>query len=253
MAIQVSIKELLEAGAHFGHQTSRWNPKMKKFIFDKRGGIDIIDLQKTLVQLKTACEFIAQCVRENKHVLLVGTKKQAKVLIRDTAKKAGLHFVSERWLGGTLTNLRTIRKSVARFDEIEQMMADGTFEKISKKEVSMLQKELDKLTKNLEGIRKMDRLPGAIVIIDPNIEKIAVFEARRLGVPIVALIDTNSNPDGIEYPVACNDDAIKTISLILSKIEQAVLDERGMVKDFDEPKEPEVKAEEVVPEPAHGD
>lgn len=239
MAVQVSIKELLEAGAHFGHQTSRWNPKMRKFIFEARNGIHIIDLQKTLIQVKTACEFLASCVRDRKDILMVGTKKQAKEIVKDAAQKSGVFWVTERWLGGTLTNLETIRRSVKRLKEIERMDADGTLARLSKKESAMLKRELAKLRKNLDGIQEMDRLPGTLFVIDPTREKIAVQEARRLGVPIVALIDTNGNPEEVDYSIACNDDAIRTISLIVGKVEQAITEAKGSTKDVGEELTPE--------------
>lgn len=233
MVVQVSIRELLEAGAHFGHQTSRWNPKMKKFIFEARNGIHIIDLQKTLSQVKIACEFLSDCVKGGRSVLMVGTKKQAKEIIKDAAQKCEVFWVTERWLGGTLTNLETIRRSVKRLKELEGLVADGTMDKLSKKESASLLRELKKLKKNLAGIQEMDRLPGALFVVDPNREKIAVEEARRLGIPIVALIDTNCNPDVVNYPIACNDDAIRTISLLVSKVEQSLLEARGMDKGDD--------------------
>ncbi len=236
--IQVSVRELLEAGAHFGHQSSRWNPKMKKFIFEERNGIHIIDLQKTVGQIKTAFQFLTSCIEKGQSILMVGTKKQAKELVKAAAQKCGVFWVTERWLGGTLTNLETIRKSVRRFNELEKIQEEGSAAHISKKELSMVSRELVKLRKNLEGIRQMDRLPGAIFVIDPNREKIAIQEAKKLGVPIVAMIDTNCDPDQIEYPVACNDDAIRTIGLFMNKIEQSIIEARGMTKD--------VALEEVV-------
>ncbi|MBI1871573.1 MAG: 30S ribosomal protein S2 [Chlamydiae bacterium] len=229
--MEVSVRELLEAGAHFGHQSSRWNPKMKKFIFEERNGIHIIDLQKTVNQFKTAVQFLAHCIEQGEAILMVGTKKQAKEIVKTAAQQCGAFWVTERWLGGTLTNLQTIRKSVGRFKEIEQMQADGTMAQLSKKESASLTRELHKLKKNLMGIREMDRKPGALFVIDPNREKIAVEEARRLGVPIVALIDTNCDPDKIDYPIACNDDAIRTISLLVTKVEEIILQARGMNKD----------------------
>ena len=231
MVIQVNIKELLEAGAHFGHQTSRWNPKMRNFIFEARNGIHIIDLQKTLGQVKTAFGFLGDCVSQGKSILMVGTKMQAKDIIKEAAKNCGVYWVTERWLGGTLTNLETIRRSVKRLREIQGKKDDGSLDRLSKKESASLLRELHKLNKNLDGIKDMDRLPGALFIVDPNREKIAVQEARRLGIPIIALIDTNCNPDEIDYPIACNDDAIRTISLIIGKVEQAILEARGMSKD----------------------
>lgn len=229
--IQVNVRELLEAGAHFGHQSSRWNPKMKKFIFEKRNGIHIIDLQKTVNQIKVACQFLAGCIENGQSILMVGTKKQAKEIVKASAQKCGVFWVTERWLGGTLTNLETIRRSVKRFNELEKIHDEGTDSTISKKEMSSISRELVKFRKNLEGIRRMDRLPGALFVIDPNREKIAIQEAKRLGVPIVAMIDTNCDPDGIDYHIACNDDAIRTISLLMSKIEAAILEARGMTKD----------------------
>ena len=254
MAIQVSIKELLEAGAHFGHQTSRWNPKMRKFIYKKRNGIHIIDLQKTLGQVKIACQFLADCVAQGKEVLMVGTKKQAKEIVKDAAQRANVYWVTERWLGGTLTNLQTIRRSVKRLYEIEEKLAGQTTTYISKKEASALTREKNKLRKNLDGIHKMQKLPGALFVIDPNREKIAIEEARRLGIKIVALIDTNCDPDKIDYPVACNDDAIRTISLLVSKVEQAITEAKAIYSkeaSSDEPQEtPEIPESPVETVPA---
>jgi small subunit ribosomal protein S2 len=241
LAVQINIKELLEAGAHFGHQTSRWNPKMKKFNFEERNGIHIIDLQKTLNQVKAACEFLADCASSQKPILMVGTKKQAKDILKEAAQRCKVFWVTERWLGGTLTNLETIRRSVKRLKEIEQKQADGTLARLSKKESGSLMRELEKLRKNLDGIHEMDRLPGALFIVDPNREKIAVKEARRLGIPIVALIDTNCDPDEVDYPIACNDDAIRTINLIVGKVAQSIIEACGMNKD----EIPEIREEEI--------
>ncbi|MBI1882621.1 MAG: 30S ribosomal protein S2 [Chlamydiae bacterium] len=231
MSVQVSVKELLEAGAHFGHQSSRWNPKMKRFIFEKRNGIHIIDLQKTVNQLKVACDFLANCVLQKESILVVGTKKQAKEIVKTMAQNCGVFWVTERWLGGTLTNLETIRKSVSRLEEIEKLKTDGVMDRLSKKEAASLTRELARLKKNLGGIQKMDRKPGVLFVIDPSREKIAVEEARRLGIPIIALIDTNCDPDPVSYPIACNDDAIRTISLIVGKVEEAILEAKGLSKD----------------------
>ena len=241
MAVTILIKELLEAGAHFGHKCSRWDPRMRRFIFEKRNGIYIIDLQKTAQQIQLACNFIRSCVLRGKSILVVGTKKQAKEIVKEVASRCGLFWVTERWLGGTLTNLETIHKSVTRFKNLLQMEEDGNLALYSKKEAASLRRELAKLRKNLEGIKDLNKLPGAIFIIDPDREKIAVHEANKLSIPVIALVDTNGNPELIDYPIACNDDAIRTIGLILSKLEETVVEARGEIKE-----EPILKEEEPV-------
>lgn len=210
---RVTLKQLLEAGVHFGHQTKRWNPKMAKYIFGEKNGIYIIDLEKTIKALETACEFLLKVAASGNAVLFVGTKKQAQLPIEEAAVRCGMPFVKERWLGGMLTNFSTIKKSISRLDSIEEMEKEGTYEFLKKKEVLQLQREREKLLKNLSGIRHMGRLPGALFVIDPKKEEIAIKEAIRLNIPVVALIDTNSDPDLIAYPIPGNDDAIRAIKL----------------------------------------
>ena len=218
----VAVKDLLDAGLHFGHQTKRWNPKMKRYIFDARNGIYIIDLDKSLYLLKEAQKFLYDTVARGRSVLFVGTKKQAQEPVKEAAERSKQPFIVNRWLGGTLTNLTTIRKSVARYDDLERMETDGSFDKAPKKEVARMRHELEKLRFNLSGVRKMDRLPGALFVIDTNREAIAVAEAKRLGIPVVAVVDTNSDPDPIDYPIPGNDDAIRAIKLVVDVIAEAV-------------------------------
>ncbi|MCI2146825.1 MAG: 30S ribosomal protein S2 [Clostridiales bacterium] len=220
----VSMKQLLEAGVHFGHQTRRWNPKMAPYIFTERNGIYIIDLQKTVKLIDEAYDFLKDVAASGKPILFVGTKKQAQHAIADEAKRCGEFYVCERWLGGMLTNHRTIAARIARLNEIEQMEEDGIFEKLSKKEVSKLQQEHEKLVKNLGGIRDMKGMPGAMFIVDPKKEKIAVHEARILNIPIVGMVDTNCDPDDVDYVIPANDDAIRAVKLISSKMADAVME-----------------------------
>ena len=220
------MKELLESGAHFGHQTRRWNPKMKRFIFEERNGIYIIDLAKTLQQLRLAVQAVYEMVGKRKPILFVGTKKQAKAVVRECAEQCGEFYVCERWLGGTLTNLSTIRQSVKTLERIEKRIASGG-EGLKKKEISMMAKEQEKLDRNLSGIRSMRKLPGLLVVVDPGREHIAVAEANKLGIPVMALVDTNCDPDPIEYVVACNDDALKSIKVVLTAVMQAVIDRKN--------------------------
>ena len=222
----VSMKQLLEAGVHFGHQTRRWNPKMSKYIFTERNGIYIIDLQKTVKKADEAYAFMRSVAEEGKSVLFVGTKKQAQEAIKDEALKADMYFVNERWLGGMLTNFQTIQKRIARLKELETMEQDGTFDVLSKKEVLSLRKEMEKLEKYLGGIKDMDKLPGALFIVDPRKERIAVAEAHKLNIPIVAIIDTNCDPDEIDYPIPGNDDAIRAVRLLTGKIADAIIEGR---------------------------
>jgi small subunit ribosomal protein S2 len=223
--MNITIKELLETGVHFGHQTRRWNPKMKKFIFTSRNGIYIIDLQKTLECLQIACQKVREVVGDDKkEVLFVGTKKQAKEVIHEEAKRCGMPYVTERWLGGMLTNFLTIRQNIKRLKELEEKKEDGTYEKLTKKEVSRLEREREKLEKVLGGIKQITRLPGLLVVVDSKKEKIAVAEANKLKIPVVGLIDTNSDPDPIDFPIAGNDDAIKSIKVITREISNAVLE-----------------------------
>jgi len=218
------MKSLLESGVHFGHQTKRWDPRMKKYIFAERNGIHIIDLQKTIVSIKEAYDLIREQVKSGKSILFVGTKKQAQQAIEREAQRCGMFYVSNRWLGGMLTNFSTIKKSIHRLKKIEKMEIDGTFESLTKKEVSRLNKERQRLEKNLGGIKDMKELPGAIFIIDTRKEAIAVAEAKRMGIPIVSVVDTNCNPTDIDYPIPGNDDAIRAISLFTKVIADAVID-----------------------------
>jgi small subunit ribosomal protein S2 len=225
--INVGVKELLEAGVHFGHQTKRWNPKMKRFIFDARNGIHIIDLSKSLAQLESAADFLAKTVGNGGCVLFVGTKKQAQEAIKDSAKACGQLHVTERWLGGTLTNLKTIKRSLGRMKEIERMEADGTLSNYGKQEQSAIRRELARLLKNLDGIRGMDSFPNAMFVVDVKREHNAVAEARRLNIPIVAIVDTNADPDLVDYPIPGNDDAIRSVRLILNVLTSTITQARA--------------------------
>jgi small subunit ribosomal protein S2 len=218
----IGVKELLEAGVHFGHQTKRWNPKMKPFIFDARNGIHIIDLSKTATQLQAACNFLSETVRKGQSVLFVGTKKQAQLAVKETAKECGQMFVTERWLGGTLTNYTTLKKSIARLKEIEKMETDGSINAYVKQEQSMIRREAARFFKYLDGIRTMDRMPGAMFIVDLKREHNAVAEARKLKIPVVAIVDTNADPDLADFPIAGNDDAIRSVRIILGAVGAAV-------------------------------
>ena len=222
----ISMKQLLEAGVHFGHQTRRWNPKMAQYIFTERNGIYIIDLQKTVRKIDEAYMFIRDVAMEGKSVLFVGTKKQAQESIESEAKRCGMFYVNNRWLGGTLTNFRTIQTRIKKLNDIDKMEKDGQFEVLPKKEVIKLCAEREKLLKNLGGIREMKKLPGAMFIVDPRKERIAVQEARILGIPIVAIVDTNCDPDEIDYVIPGNDDAIRAVKLIAGKMADAVLEGR---------------------------
>jgi small subunit ribosomal protein S2 len=220
--ISIGIKELLDSGVHFGHQTKRWNPKMKPFIFDARNGIHIIDLSKTLNQLEAACNFLSSTVSKGGKVLFVGTKKQAQQAVKETAKECGQYYVTERWLGGTLTNFDTIKRSIGRLKQIEKMETDGTINNYVKQEQSMIRREAARLIKFFEGIRAMDKHPGAMFVVDIKREHNAVAEARRLKIPVVAIVDTNCDPDLVEFPVAGNDDAIRSVRMILATIGQTI-------------------------------
>jgi len=217
----ITIREMLEAGAHFGHQTHRWNPKMKKYIFGSRNGIHIIDLQKTVGLYKQAYDFIHKITAKGGKILFIGTKKQAQEIIAEEVERPGQYYVNNRWLGGMLTNFQTIKKSVERLCKIEEMSKDGTFEKLPKKEVVFLNRELAKLEKNLKGIRNMDKLPKAVFVLDPKQENIAILEARKLEIPVVATLDTNCDPDLVDYPIPANDDSLRSIRLFISKIADA--------------------------------
>ena len=220
----VTMKNLLESGVHFGHQVKRWDPRMKKYIFAERNGIHIIDLQKTIAAIKDGYDEVRKVTASGKSILFVGTKKQAQQAVQKEAERCGMFYVKNRWLGGMLTNFSTIKKSLQRLKKIEKMEIDGTFDNLTKKEVAALQKEKSKLEKNLGGIKEMKELPGAIFIIDTHKEQLAVAEARRMGIPIIAVVDTNCNPEGIDFPIPGNDDAIRAISLFTSIIANAVID-----------------------------
>ncbi|NUO82403.1 30S ribosomal protein S2 [candidate division KSB1 bacterium] len=244
--MNVSLQDLLVAGSHFGHLTRRWNPKMKKYIFMERNGIHIIDLKKSLECLQAAYTAMVQAVRNGDRILFVGTKKQAKDIIKAEAERCNMYYVNERWLGGMLTNFSTIKKSIKRLKNIEKMSNDGTYDRITKKEILMLEHEREKLEKVLGGIRDMNRLPGALFVVDIRKEAIAVFEANKLNIPVFAIVDTNCDPDIIDYPMPGNDDAFKSVSVITRAMADAVLEgqsgmqEQGMMKD-------EVEAEDVAP------
>ncbi|HLR72130.1 MAG TPA: 30S ribosomal protein S2 [Pseudogracilibacillus sp.] len=220
----ISMKQLLEAGVHFGHQTRRWNPKMKKYIFTERNGIYIIDLQKTVKKIEEAYNFVRQLAADGGTVLFVGTKKQAQESVREEATRSGMFYVNQRWLGGTLTNFKTIRKRINRLKDIERMEEDGTFDVLPKKETVDLLKEKDRLLKFLGGIKDMKSLPDAIFVIDPRKESIAIAEARKLNIPIIGIVDTNCDPDEIDYVIPANDDAIRAVKLLTSKMADAVVE-----------------------------
>ena len=226
MVESTMIKELLEAGVHFGHETKRWNPKMKKYIFGAKNGIYIIDLEQTRDAILKACEFLRGVAASGAYVLFVGTKKQAQDIIKEEAERCGMFYVNHRWLGGMLTNFQTIKKSIKRLEEIEAMKEDGRMAKLAKKEVSKLNKEAFKLNKNLEGVRAMEKLPKAMFVMDAKKEDIAVKEARKLGIPVVGVVDTNSDPDMINYVIPANDDAIRSIKLLTSIMAESVLQGR---------------------------
>lgn len=248
MTAEITIKELLESGAHFGHQKRRWNPKMKRFIFEQRNGIYIINLAKTIQQVRQSVDVVKQMIAKRKSILFVGTKKQAKIVVRECAEACGEFYVSERWLGGTLTNLTTIRNSIKTLERIEKKIASGG-EGVTKKELSVLGKERIKLDRNLSGIRAMRKPPGLLIVVDPSAEHIAVAEAKKLGIPVMALVDTNCDPDPIDYVIACNDDALKSIQLILKALTQGIIDQKNDMnirpgKDKDEEMEMASKDQE---------
>ncbi|GIO66855.1 30S ribosomal protein S2 [Paenibacillus sp. JTLBN-2024] len=220
----ISMKQLLEAGVHFGHQTRRWNPKMDKYIFTERNGIYIIDLQKTVKKVEEAFNFVKSVAEENGTILFVGTKKQAQDSVKEEAERCGMYYINQRWLGGTLTNFETIQKRINRLKELEKWEEDGTFAVLPKKEVIILRKEKDRLEKFLGGIKNMKGLPSALFIIDPRKERIAVAEARKLGIPIVGIVDTNCDPDEIDYVIPGNDDAIRAVKLLTGKMADAVVE-----------------------------
>ena len=240
----ISMMQLLEAGVHFGHQTRRWNPKMAEYIFAERNGIYIIDLQKTVKKVDEAYAAISEHMQNGGEMLFVGTKKQAQESIRDEANRCGMYYVNQRWLGGMLTNFETIKTRIARLKQLEKMQADGTFEVLPKKEVALLMHEMEKLEKNLGGIKEMKRLPDMMFVVDPRKERLAVQEARALGIPIVAIVDTNCDPDEIDYVIPGNDDAIRAVKLIAGKVADAVLEARQGEQMDEAAEEAEVTAAE---------
>ena len=222
----VAMKQLLEAGVHFGHQTKRWDPKMAEYIYQARNGIHIIDLQKTSKKIDEAYKFMKDIAEEGKTILFVGTKKQAQECVKDAAIKSNMFYVDQRWLGGMLTNFKTIKTRIARLNKLEEMENDGTFEVLPKKEVAALKNEKEKLEKNLGGIRDMKEMPGAMFVVDPKNERIAVLEAKKLNIPIVGLVDTNCNPEDVDYPIPGNDDAIRAVKLITDVMANAIIEGR---------------------------
>ena len=241
----VAMKQLLEAGVHFGHQTRRWDPKMAEYIFQARNGIHIIDLQKTSKKIDEAYAFLKEQAEEGKTVLFVGTKKQAQECVKEAAEKSGMYYVDQRWLGGMLTNFDTIRTRVQRLKDLEKMQEDGTFEVLPKKEVILLKKEMEKLERNLGGIKDMEEIPGVIFLVDPKKEHIAILEAKKLGIPVIGLVDTNCNPEEVDYAIPGNDDAIRAVKLITDVMANAII-EGKQGESF----EAEEVAEEVSEEPS---
>lgn len=247
----ISMKQLLEAGVHFGHQTRRWNPKMAEYIFTERNGIYIIDLQKTVKKIEEAYNFIRDLAMNNETILFVGTKKQAQDSIKEEAQRCNMYYVNARWLGGMLTNFKTIRKRIERLHQLNQMEEDGTFDVLPKKEVIKLKGERDKLEKFLGGIKDMKRLPGALFVVDPRKEKIAIAEARKIGIPVVAIVDTNCDPEEVDFVIPGNDDAIRAVKLISSAIADAVLEGRQgeqIVAEEEQKDQEGVQAEEQIQE-----
>jgi small subunit ribosomal protein S2 len=244
IVLSIGVKELLDSGVHFGHQTKRWNPKMKPFIFDARNGIHIIDLSKTLAQLEAACDFLAATVRKGGKVLFVGTKKQAQQCIKETAKDCGQFYVTERWLGGTMTNFNTIKSSIKRLKEIEKMDADGSINNYVKQEQAVIHREAARLHKYFDGISAMDKLPAALFIVDIKREHNAVAEARKLNIPIIALVDTNSDPDLVTYPIAANDDAIRSVRMIMATVAQVITQAQA---EFESKRSRRPDAQETAP------
>ena len=240
----VAMKQLLEAGVHFGHQTRRWDPKMAEYIFQARNGIHIIDLQKTSKKIDEAYAFLKEQAEEGKTVLFVGTKKQAQECVKEAAEKSGMYYIDQRWLGGLLTNFDTIRTRVQRLKDLEKMQEDGTFDVLPKKEVILLKKEMEKLERNLGGIKEMEEIPGVIFLVDPKKEHIAVLEAKKLGIPVIGLVDTNCNPEEVDYAIPGNDDAIRAVKLITDVMANAIIEGRQ-----GESFEAEEVAEEVSEEP----
>ncbi len=242
--LSIGVKELLESGVHFGHQTKRWNPKMKQFIFDARNGIHIINLSKTVEQLEAACDFLSTTVRKGGKVVFVGTKKQAQQCVKDTAKECGQFYVVERWLGGTLTNYNTIKTSIKRLKEIEKMDADGSLANYGKQEQAVIRREAARLHKYFDGIRAMDKIPAAMFVVDIKREHNAVAEAIKLKIPIVALVDTNCDPDLVTYPIAANDDAIRSVRMIMATIGQIITQAQA---EFESKRARKPDAQEVAP------
>ena len=249
----VAMKQLLEAGVHFGHQTRRWDPKMAEYIFQARNGIHIIDLQKTSKKIDEAYAFLKEQAEEGKTVLFVGTKKQAQECVKEAAEKSGMYYVDQRWLGGMLTNFDTIRTRVQRLKDLEKMQEDGTFEVLPKKEVILLKKEMEKLERNLGGIKDMEKIPGVIFLVDPKKEHIAVLEAKKLGIPVIGLVDTNCNPEEVDYAIPGNDDAIRAVKLITDVMANAIIEGKQgesfeTEEVVEEVSEEPVSMEEVVAE-----
>ena len=246
----VAMKQLLEAGVHFGHQTRRWDPRMAEYIFQARNGIHIIDLQKASKKIDEAYQFIKEQVEEGKTVLFVGTKKQAQECMKDAAEKSGMFYVNQRWLGGMLTNFDTIQKRIQRLKDLEKMEQDGTFDVLPKKEVILLKKEMEKLERNLGGIKEMDKLPGVIFLVDPKKERIAILEAKKLNIPVVGIVDTNCNPEDLDYPIPGNDDAIRAVKLIADVMANAVIEgkqgESFEAEDEEQPVEEETTTIEQI-------
>ncbi len=243
----ISMKELLEAGVHFGHQTKRWNPKMKEYIFGERNGIYIVDLQKTLKMFKDAARFVGEMAAQGKNVLFVGTKRQAQEAVAEEAKRCEMYYVNQRWLGGLLTNMATVQKSIKRLKELEQMSSDGGYDSRPKKEVIRLERERKHLDSNLAGIKDMPGLPDVVFVIDSNKEAIAVKESRRLGIPVVAIVDTNCDPDEVDWVIPGNDDALRAIRLFTSKIADSVIEGRALATEQD------FTAEKIITDEAPGE
>ena len=240
----VAMKQLLEAGVHFGHQTRRWDPRMAEYIFQARNGIHIIDLQKTSKKLDEAYSFVKEQAEEGKTILFVGTKKQAQECVKEAAERCGMYYVDQRWLGGMLTNFKTIRTRVERLKELERMQEDGTFEVLPKKEVIVLKKEMEKLEKNLGGIKEMEEIPGVLFVVDPKKERTAILEAKKLNIPVVGLVDTNCNPEDVDYAIPGNDDAIRAVKLIADVVANAVI-EGNQGETFETPAAEEQVAEDT--------
>ena len=244
----ITMKQLLETGVHFGHQTRRWNPKMKKYIFGERNGIHIIDLALTVGLIEDAYKFVVDAVKQDKTVLFVGTKKQAQEAIKEEAIRGGQYWVNQRWLGGTLTNFKTIQSRIARLEELETMEQDGTFEVLPKKEVINLRKEMDRLNKFLGGIREMKELPAAMFVVDPRSERIAIAEARKLNIPVFGIVDTNCDPDDVDYVIPANDDAIRAVRLIVGKMVDGIIEANQGAAEEVVTEEVAVEAAEVAAE-----